>query len=668
MSNLLHLEQSPYLLQHQHNPIWWRPWGQEAFRAARDEKKPVFLSIGYSTCHWCHVMAHESFEDHEVADVLNRNFVCIKVDREEHPDVDQVYMTALQAISGGGGWPMSVWLTPEGRPFFAGTYFPKPRFLQLLARIHEIWSTEPDKLTADSERLLESVKSMGELERREGSTAQYEEFLKAYTTHFQHHFDVEHGGFGRAPKFPQTMNLMVMMRQDLKSGLRQAEAIVNTTLLNMVRGGIYDHLLGGFHRYSVDERWLVPHFEKMLYDQAMISTVLVEACQMYGEEELARAARETFDYVLRDMTNQRGGFYSAQDADSLDPVSGEMEEGYFCTYTYDELSAALSADELKRLSEVYGVTPGGNFEGRNILHLQDGFDRLVKKEPVIESAFAKLRKLRASRPAPHLDDKVIVAWNGWMIGALVKGGVVLGEKRYLEGARKALSFVREVLWKDGRLSRFWRGGEARGVGVAEDYASMIHACLEMYQADFDWKWAEWALELQEVLDARFWGEGLYFANDGQDAVLPMRPRDLNDGVSPSSNSMQALNLARLYLLTGDARFKEKFESLAGALFARLGEYPSSLAYMALALDFWVSSPRVAVLSGGGWVDQWSASERRKFHPWLVWARAGGDGAASGGAAASVWPIAAGKTGDAVYVCENGKCLKPAMSANEVNLL
>lgn len=657
-TNQLSFEKSPYLLQHKDNPIAWMPWGEAAFRLAREEKKPIFLSIGYSTCHWCHVMAHESFEKDDVAKILNENFISIKVDREEHPDVDQVYMTALQALSGGGGWPMSVWLTPEGKPFFAGTYFPRERFLNLLARILQIWSTEPDKLHADSEQLLATVKASEELEERTGSKAQYQEFLQAYVTHFHHHFDDVNGGFGGAPKFPQTMNLMVMMRQDLKSGLRQAEAIVNTTLVKMARGGIYDHLLGGFHRYSVDDKWLVPHFEKMLYDQAMITATLVEAHQLYNEPELKRAACETLDYVLREMTHPAGGFYSAQDADSLDPNSGHTEEGYFATFDYVELREFLTPEELSRLEETYGVTPAGNFEGRNILNLQDAFDGTVKEEPLLKSAFEKLRKLRASRPAPHLDDKVIVAWNGLMIASLVKAGLCFHKPAYIEAARKALSFVKNELWHESRLPRFWREGEARGFGAAEDYAAMIHACLELYQADFDPQWAAWALELQKVMDKQFWdiSEGLYFANDGRETLLPLRPKDLHDGVTPCSNSMQAYNLARLHLLTGEAEFNTKFEKIVTALFGRMGRYPSSLSYMALALDFAVSNPKVAVLSGEKWVDEFASRERSRFHPHVVWARAG-----------QAWEITRGKSGDAVYVCENGQCLQPAVREDEVKL-
>lgn len=655
--NLLKNEKSPYLLQHKDNPIAWMPWGEEAFRLARVENKPIFLSVGYSTCHWCHVMAHESFEDQEVAQVLNDNFISIKVDREEHPDVDQIYMSALQALSGGGGWPMSMWLTAEGKPFFAGTYFPKFRFLQLLRRVHDVWTSDPDRLIADSERLMESVKAMDKAEPMEASESEYEEFLKAYITHFQRHFDEHNGGFGGAPKFPQTMNLMTMMRQDYSTKLNQAEAIVNTTLLKMVRGGVYDQLQGGFHRYSVDEEWLVPHFEKMLYDQALLTVTLTEAYQMYGEQELARAARETLDYVLREMTHPLGGFYSAQDADSLDPEKSEKEEGYFCTYSFAEMRSFLTNEELSQIEKVYGVTPQGNFEGRNILHLQDGFEGTVKAEPIVASALEKLRKLRAVKPPPHLDDKIIASWNGWMIWAFVKAGVAFSEPLYLEAARKALGFMREEMWEAGSLKRFWRDGEAKGHGAAEDYTSLIHACLELYQADFDEQWAEWAMELQKVLDTQFWDvdDGLYFANDGRETLLPMRPKDQYDGVHPCSNSMGAYNLARLFLLTGEGKYNHQFERIASSLFAKLGQYPSSLAFMALALDFHLANAKVAVLNGAGWVHDLFQEQRTRFLPHWLWARAD-----------TKWPVTLSKTAQtpSIYICERGQCLRPATTREE----
>jgi uncharacterized protein YyaL (SSP411 family) len=654
--NRLSSEKSPYLLQHKDNPIHWQAWGEEAFRLAREQGKPVFLSVGYSTCHWCHVMAHESFEDQEVAGALNKSFISIKVDREERPDVDDVYMKALQVLSGGGGWPMSVWLTPEGKPFFAGTYFPKYRFLQLLRRIEQLWTEERAPLLEDGDRLLETVRSLREGEEGdEANAADWEESLGRIVGHFQYVFDEAHGGFGKAPKFPPSMNLMVMMRQDYKSGLNQAEAMVTHTLNRMVRGGIYDQLRGGFHRYSVDEKWLVPHFEKMLYDQALITVALCEASRQYQQPELERAARETLDYVLRELTDAGGGFYCAQDADSLNPDKGHNEEGYFATYSYDELKSALSNEELSLVSRVYGVSPQGDFEGRSILHLQEGFEGTVKSEPAVAALLAKLEKLRAGRPLPHLDDKIIGAWNGWMIWAFALAGSTFGEERYVKAAARALSFCQENLWKAGKLSRFWRDGEARGAGTSEDYASLIHACLEVQQADGSDRWTTWALDLQNALDGMFWDtdESGYFVNDGLDPRLPLRPKDDYDGVTPSANSMAALNLERLYLLTGDVQFKHKAERLFATMFARFKQYPSSLPYLALAADLSVSNAKVAVISEAPWTADFVAKEVSKFHPYTFWVRA-----------KSGWPIAKDKAKPGIYVCEEGRCLAPAASPEE----
>ena len=646
--NKLSDEKSPYLLQHKDNPIHWMAWGEDAFRRAREEGKPVFLSVGYSTCHWCHVMAHESFEDQEVAKALNDDFISIKVDREERPDVDQIYMTALQSISGGGGWPMSVWLTSEGKPFFAGTYFPKQRFLQVLSKIQEIWKTEPAKLKLDAERLLEAVKQMESPVAGSVPEAEQEEFLSAYTTYFQHHFDEINGGFGGAPKFPQTMNLMVMLRRDFKTGLRQAETIVNSTLTHMVRGGIYDQLHGGFHRYSVDEKWMVPHFEKMLYDQSLITVTLLEAYQLYGGEEMARAARETLDYVSAEMTHAEGGFFSAQDADSLNSQTGEKEEGWFCTYDFRELAEMLTPAELELAQKHFGVTPAGNFEGRNILYLPDGVNGAEKPAELV----AKLKSLRATRPQPHLDDKVIASWNGWMVWAMAKGAAVLSEPRYAQAATRALDFVQREMWQGGKLYRYWRDGVAKGRGTAEDYASVIHACLELYQVSFDPRWPDFALKLQKELDSAFWdpADELYFANDGHDPHLPLRPKEQYDGVHPSSNSMAAYNLARLYLLTGDEMFNTRYTQIMESLFPKLREYPSSLPFLAFAADFHVSDPKVGVLSGKGWTEELNALAG--YQPHWLWAREG-------------WPVSAGKsnpqTQAKLYVCRADRCLDPIHS-------
>lgn len=661
-TNHLGAERSPYLLQHKDNPIAWYAWGEDAFKAARALNRPVFLSIGYSTCHWCHVMAHESFEDQEVADVLNQKFISIKVDREERPDVDDLYMKAVQALTGGGGWPMSVWLTPDGRPFFAGTYFPKYRFLQLLRRIEQLWSESKDQLLADGDRLLETIRRISQSENVESASGmdEMEEFLQRYTNHFQYHFDEQHGGFGGAPKFPQTMNLMVMMRQDAKTATYAAETMVKRTLERMIRGGMYDHLAGGFHRYSVDERWLVPHFEKMLYDQALLSVTLLEAQALYKEPEFARAARETLDYVLREMTHTDGGFYSAQDADSLNPVEGHKEEGFFATFAYSELKDRLTADQLDLLRRVYGVTPQGQFEGRNILYLQEGFSRASRDEhPELRQALAVLREMRASRPAPHLDDKIIAAWNGWMIWALARAGLYLGEARYSQAAEKALSFIKEHMFTNGRLKRFWRDGEARASATAEDYTSLINAGLEVYQASFDEDSVRWILDLQNTLDQEFWDveNGGYFTSDGRDPLLPLRNKDDYDGVSPSANSMAALNLVRLYSLTGDRRYLEKAEAIMTWLFPRLKEFPSSLAFLAVAIDLHVSNPRVAVFSGDSWTKEVFWETVSGFAPHVLWAKAG---------ASSIWPVAQGKEGEEprIYVCLEGRCLKPALNKAE----
>jgi len=655
--NSLAKEKSPYLLQHKDNPIAWFPWGAEAFEIARRENKPVFLSVGYSTCHWCHVMAHESFEDQEVADVLNDKFISIKVDREERPDVDDVYMKALQTLSGGGGWPMSVWLTPEGKPFFAGTYFPKYRFLQLLRRITELWGSEPAQLLEDGERLLAAIRDSENVEFAESSAADWEETLRSYISHFQFHYDENFGGFGQAPKFPQSMNLMLMMRQDFKTGLNQAEVMVTGTLANMVRGGIYDQLAGGFHRYSVDQKWRVPHFEKMLHDQALLTVTLIEASQAYGQTDLMRAARETLDYVAREMTHAQGGFFSAQDADSLNPQTGRKEEGYFATYSYDELKNILLEEELEVLKNTYGVTPQGDFEGRAILNLQEGVEPSQLDDPRLVRALSKLRELRASRPAPHLDDKIISAWNGWMIWAFALAGRTLSEPKYLKSAQRALGFIQEHMWNNGDLARFWRDGEAKGRATSEDYASVIHAALELHQADFDPRWVTFALDLQAGLDQKFWDsdEGAYFTNDGHDAFLPVRSKDDYDGVTPCSNSMAAFNLARLFLLTGELQYKQKSERIVEKLFPKFKQYPSGLPYLGLAIDALVSETKVAVLSGKDWAVELYHEQSAKFLPYSYWT-----------SASSGWPVAKDKTGGEVriYICEEGHCLKPASDKAE----
>jgi uncharacterized protein YyaL (SSP411 family) len=617
-------------------------------------------------------MAHESFEDQEVADALNADFIAVKVDREERPDVDDIYMKALQTLSGGGGWPMSVWLTPEGKPFFAGTYFPKFRFLQLSRRIAEIWAKDSEALRNDGERLLKAMASdIGTGDAGGVPAADLEErreFLRAYTNHFQFSFDERNGGFGSAPKFPQTMNLMVMRRQDCKTGLRQGEALVLPTLRHMVRGGIFDQLMGGFHRYSVDERWLVPHFEKMLYDQALITVTLLEAHALYGEPELRRAAEETLNYVLREMTDAAGGFYSAQDADSEADGHGQKHEGYFATFTYDELRANLGDEELAALERVYGVTRQGQFEGRNILHLQDGYDGAeADRDSSLRAALVTLRRIRAARPSPHLDDKIIAAWNGWMIWALARAAAATIEgkyaEKYLGAAGRAFAFARENLWDGTRLRRYWRQGKTEAAAAAEDYAALILAGLELSQVDPDPSIAAWVIQLQAAMDRDFWDTagGAYFSGDGRDPLLPLRLKDDYDGVSPCANSMAAYNLLRLYALTGDGAYRAKAERILELFFPKLKQFPSALPFLALATEWSLADARVAVCGaesvggpgGGGWPADFRVEQGRRFLPFVQWA-----------AADSGWPVASGKSAGAVHVCKEGVCLAPARDGAE----
>jgi uncharacterized protein YyaL (SSP411 family) len=650
MANRLHDQSSPYLLQHKDNPIHWYPWGPEAFAEAKRQNKPIFLSIGYSTCHWCHVMAHESFEDQEVATALNQDFIAIKVDREERPDVDELYMKVLQMLSGGGGWPMSIWMTPDSQPFFAGTYFPKYRFMQLLRRIEQVWKNQGEDLLKDSRNLMSAIAAQPEADPSAFNATEVKSFLNRYINHFQFSYDEVHGGFGQAPKFPQTMNLMLMLRQDQKTELDQARAMVSGTLTAMLKGGIYDHLRGGFHRYSVDEQWLVPHFEKMLYDQAMISATLVEAFAVYQDPEFKRAACETLDYVLREMTDANGGFYSAQDADSLNPEAGHAEEGYFATYSWSELEQALSAEELDALRECYSIKREGHFEGRNILHLPaevSGADARLR--PEIQSAFSKLEHLRRQKPTPHLDDKVIVAWNAWMAWALIKASRTFGEEKYLAAAKASLRFIQSTLASNGKLQRFYRAGKSFGHGMSEDYCATILACIELSTVDNSPEWASFAMQLQKTLDTEFWDhKGLgYFTGDGRDPNLPLRTKDEYDGVHPCANSMAAHNLLRLFALTGKIEFRDKATAIVGWLFAKLKTYPSSLAWLGLALDWMVSEPKVAVAKGETWL-RFIQAQQPQFRPYVLWTAAG-----------SGWSVADHKDQDGLYVCREGTCLAPA---------
>jgi uncharacterized protein len=588
VTNRLAQEHSPYLLQHQHNPVDWYPWADEAFGRARAEDKPIFLSIGYSTCHWCHVMEHESFEDAAIAAVLNELFVSIKVDREERPDVDRVYMTFVQATTGSGGWPMSVWLTPDLAPFYGGTYFPprskwgKPGFAELLQEIARAWREERDKVVQSAGAIVERLRSFGAVES--GGGLPPPSALDRAVSEFAAVFDRRRGGFGNAPKFPRPSELLFLMREHARTGAAEPREMAVATLGAMAMGGMRDHLGGGFHRYSVDGDWRVPHFEKMLYDQAQLVLAYVEAAQVTGDRFYAEVALDTLEYVRRDMTDAAGGFYSAEDADSVPPEqAGSAEphksEGAFYIWRDEEIGELL-AEDAPIFKARYGVLPGGNapfdpqeeFTGKNLLYTARPLETIAAEtgRPLAD-VVASLRHSRAvlfaarnRRPRPHLDDKVLTAWNGLMIAAFSKAGrLIPGAARYVADAQRAARFVRERLWEPaGRtLTRRYRQGHAAVAAYAEDYAFLIFGLLELFQADGDAEWLDWAIALQTRQDELFGDAdgGGWFSTSGHDRSVLLRLKEDYDGAEPSASSIGAHNLNVLAHLTGNAAMIERLD-------------------------------------------------------------------------------------------------------------
>ena len=610
-ANRLAAASSPYLLQHAHNPVDWYVWGDEAFERARREDKPIFLSIGYSTCHWCHVMAHESFEDEGIAAYLNEHFVCVKVDREERPDVDAIYMRAVQALSGRGGWPLSVWLTPELEPFFGGTYFPpedrhgRAGFPTVLARIVELWATQRAELEAQGARLTEHVRAQNEAAVAEELGP---ELLDLAVTQFARAFDAQEGGFGPAPKFPRAFSLSFLLRQASRGRADQILPMVRATLDAMRLGGIHDHLGGGFHRYSTDREWLLPHFEKMLYDQALLGRAYVEAWQVTGDAAYADTARGVCDYVLRDLRDERGGFHSAEDADS------EGEEGVFYIWTPEQVREVLGDADGALLSEVYGVVPGGNFRdestgrrpGPSILHLERPLPAIAAERGEDPDAFAarmaglraRLLDARGERIRPHLDDKVLTDWNGLMIGTLAHAGAALGEPRYVAAAREAAAFVLGTLrTEDGLLHRY-RAGEAGIPAFLDDHAYLAHGLLELHQATQETRWLAAALEIAREMRERFEeadGTFVLAARAAPDLVAPTK--ELYDGALPSGNSVAAHVLLRLGRLTGDGALEAAGRRTLAAWSGTIARYPMGYPFSLLALDLDVGPAREIVIAG-----------------------------------------------------------------------
>jgi uncharacterized protein YyaL (SSP411 family) len=628
--NRLAKEPSPYLQQHAHNPVNWYPWGDEAFAEARRLDLPVLLSIGYSTCHWCHVMEEESFEDVETARYMNENYIAIKVDREERPDVDSIYMSAVHAMGQSGGWPLNIWLTPDRRPFYGGTYFPpvdkqgRPAFVTVLTKLKEAFDGDRDRLLQTSQQIVQKVESMTQPPPGT-AVVPGTEVLDSAAEVYASRFDPIFGGLqtGRhGTKFPSSLPVRFLLRYHRRSGDKRFLDMAVMTLDKMAAGGMYDQAGGGFHRYSTDPRWLVPHFEKMLYDNALLVSGYVEASQITGDKRHAQVARHVLAYVARDMTTSEGAFFSATDADSIGPA-GEREEGYYFTWTPDEVTALLGNDRGKLVNRYFGVTQRGNFEGRSILHVRrplaeaaEEFGLSVEEaELIIAEARETLYQARQARPAPSTDDKVLVAWNGLMISAFAQAARVLGNDEarkldYSQIAGNAAAFILNKMRQDGRLLRSYQGGKAHLKAYAEDYSFFIAALLDLHQARGELRWLDEAIALQQQLDSHYADErGGYFMTADDHEKLLTREKPSTDGATPSGNSTAILNLLRLYQLTGNQAYLEKGEAGLRAFGQALREGPTGLSELLLALDFHSDAVKqiVVVTPPGG-----DASEFKKI--------------------------------------------------------
>jgi uncharacterized protein len=624
LPNHLISEKSPYLQQHAHNPVDWYPWGEAAFEKARRENKPIFLSIGYSTCHWCHVMERESFESPAIAAILNDLFVPVKVDREERPDVDHIYMTYVQATTGSGGWPMSVFLTPDRNPFFGGTYFApdnrygRPGFSVVLQRIAEAWKSQRDKIVESTSNVMQQLKLQAEPATAK-SAALDPNVLDSTFQYFRRTFDRTHGGFGDSPKFPRPVVFNFLLRFYKRSGRVEALDMTLATLRAMAEGGMHDQLGGGFHRYSVDERWFVPHFEKMLYDQAQLVVSYIEAFQITLDPFYADIARSTLDYVLRDMTHPDGGFFSAEDADSvIDPENPhEKGEGAFYVWTAPELEEILGTQLVKMFGYRYGVEPDGNvhqdphgeFPGKNILYVRHTLAETAQNFSISEEAASdqlrnagqSLLKVRSTRVRPHLDDKILTSWNALMISAFAKAAQALDEPRYLDAATRAMDFILTRLYdaRTGMLLRRYRDGEAAIPGFLDDYAFLTGALLDLYETDFNPRRIENAIALTGKMRELFEdpADGAFFTTAAGDASLVIRMKDDYDGAEPSGNSVALLDLERLAHITDRAEFRDVAERTLRALGPKMAAQPVAVPQMLVAFDYSLAKKREVVIAG-----------------------------------------------------------------------
>ncbi len=675
-TNRLAAEKSPYLLQHQYNPVDWFPWGPEAFARAHAENRPIFLSIGYSTCHWCHVMERETFEDEAVARFLNAHFVSIKVDREERPDVDQIYMTFVQATTGSGGWPLNVFLTPDRKPFYGGTYFPpggrggRPGFLDLLEQLQHLWSERHDDILASAVEMHRRLESLAQKPPRENPALTPATLTNAAAA-FKTEYDAENGGFGGAPKFPRPSQPAFLLRWAKRVGDSEAQRMVRHTCDRMAAGGIHNQLGGGFARYSVDAAWLVPHFEKMLYDNAQLAQLYLDAYLISGEARHAAVVRDILDYVLRDMTHPEGGFYSAEDADS------EGKEGKFYCWTQAEFCALLTPEEFAVASRYFGVTAGGNFvdhsdpdplPGQNVLHVAEA--RLAPGEvPLLEAAKTKLLAARAKRIRPHLDDKVLSSWNGSMLGALARAGVVLGEPAYLEAARRNFRFTQSRLWDPATQTLYhrWRDGERDSVQLLDAYAFQLAGTLDLYEATLDPAAVEFAVNLAETMLAKFQDSergGFWQSAAGADDLI-LRVKEDYDGALPAGNSVAILALLRLADITDRSEFRTAAEKGLRFLADRLGRQPQAVPALLAALDYSLGETRRVVIAGdtneAGWRELLAAANRVFLPNKVVLGTAG-----------LVEPFARtlpAREGRATaYVCTGNACRPPTSDPRELRRL
>lgn len=683
-ANKLINETSPYLLQHAYNPVQWHAWGKEAFEKATKENKPIFLSIGYSTCHWCHVMEHESFEDEEVAAAMNEKFVSIKVDREERPDIDNIYMNVCQMMTRSGGWPLTIIMTPDKKPFFAGTYFPKYSrsgrigMMDLLVRIDEIWRNNTKEALDSAEQITKILHQISEevhVEKIDESVMQ-----RAYE-HFVERFDSQYGGFGSAPKFPSPHNFLFLLRFWKRTKNQHALEMVEKSLQSMRRGGVYDHIGYGLHRYSTDSKWLVPHFEKMLYDQSMLSIACIETYQVTKNDEYKNIAKEIFSYVLRDMTSEEGGFYSAEDADS------EGEEGKFYVWTLDEIKNILTKEESELAIKIFNLSSEGNYleestreiTGNNILHLTESLVDIANKldipesqlKPQLEVVRKKLFEYRIKRIHPHKDKKILTSWNGLMIAALAKGSQVFGESEYALAAVRAVDFIFNKMHSAEKLLHCYCSGKVTVDGHLDDYAFLIWGLLELYEATFEIKYLKFAIELNTILLKHFWDHkngGFYFTAD-YDKDLIVRQKEIYDGAIPSGNSVAMLNLLKIGEITGDSNLKEKAEKIMSAFSANLKQAPIAHTQLLAAVDY-LAGPSCEIILTGNLKSENSQSMlnivRNEFLPNKIILFKENDELSKIADYTNSYKCVEGRT--TVYICKNYNCNLPLTDTNEVKKL